>query len=76
VPECNHDWVKRLDGYVETCTPAICTKCGKYGCWCDWEGVLGHRPDSTEIADFVARGINGNDHKLEKVRTYECDPCP
>lgn len=34
-PDCKHDWVYRVDGYVEQCVPAICRECGAFGCMCD-----------------------------------------
>ena len=33
---CEHFWVYRIDGYEEQCGAAICSKCGKYGCYCDF----------------------------------------
>ena len=37
--DCKHDWVYRKDGYEEGCCPAICRKCGAFGCACDSWGV-------------------------------------
>ncbi len=61
-----HDWVLRTDGYEEQCTPAICKKCGKYGCLCDVRRDLGHSLDVLESEHFHMSGIPGNDHELEK----------
>ena len=32
---CEHEWKHNEKGYVEHCIPAICTKCGIKGCFCD-----------------------------------------
>lgn len=32
---CKHKWVYREDGWEEGCGPAICRKCGAFGCFCD-----------------------------------------
>ena len=61
--ECEHDWVRRLDGYEEQCGPAICRKCGKYGCYCDAKWAL---MDEKSKDYFETNAINGNSHELEK----------
>jgi hypothetical protein len=61
-----HDWVLRTDDYQEQCTPAICAKCGKYGCLCDVRRDLGHQMDVIESGHFHMNGMAGNDHELEK----------
>jgi len=33
--DCNHKWRYRKDGHEEECGPAICIKCGAFGCFCD-----------------------------------------
>jgi len=60
---CDHKWVERLDGYEEQCGPAICNKCGLYGCCCD--AKWGEMSDE-ERSIFERSGINGNDHEIEK----------
>jgi hypothetical protein len=64
---CQHDWVNRTDGYEEQCGAAICTKCGKYGCWCD-VGYL--KMSKEEKEDFGKRGISGNDHEIKKRNRF------
>lgn len=64
-PKCDHDWVNRTDGYEEQCGPAICTKCGRYGCWCT---ANYDRMTPEQQKRFKARGIPGNDHEIEKNR--------
>ena len=61
--ECNHEWVNRIDGYEEQSGPAICKKCGKYGCWRD---AKYSDMSDTEKEMFMIKGIPGNDHELEK----------
>ena len=35
--KCDHKWRYRKDGWEEGCIPAICLKCGAFGCVCDYE---------------------------------------
>ena len=76
---CKHNWVYRKDGYVEQCVPAICTKCGKYGCFCDFkfsnseiyykEGDEGKK---NLYLKFMENGINGDSHYIEnKMKEIE-----
>jgi hypothetical protein len=62
-PECEHKWVHRTDGYVEQCYPAICIKCGKYGCACDAKYADMSKEEKEE---FDNNGIPGNKHELEE----------
>lgn len=70
--ECNHNWVHRKDGYEEQCVPAICTKCGKYSCWCDFVKsfsyfeYIGKEEGNRIRKEFFKNGINGDNHELEK----------
>lgn len=66
--QCEHDWVLRIDGHEEGCSPAICTKCGLYGCWCDAIRSRPIEPGTSEgrFREFKARCIPGNDHEIEK----------
>ena len=61
--DCDHEWVNRNDGYEETCGPAICIRCGLYGCWCTakWSEM-----SDEEKKAFEENGINGNNHEIEK----------
>ena len=59
--DCKHNWVHRKDGYVEYCIPAICIKCGKYGCICDAQ-----LKDNMQEKEFYAKEIDGNVHEIEK----------
>ena len=63
--ECNHFWVKRLDGYEEQCTAAICLICGKYSCRCNLAAVP-EKLKERRLKLFNELGINGNAHELEK----------
>ena len=41
--KCQHDWRRRAGGYEEYCSPAICIKCGAFGCRCDYRAqILGY----------------------------------
>lgn len=33
--DCEHEWVYRKDGWEDECGPAICRKCGAFGCFCN-----------------------------------------
>jgi len=45
---CKHNWVEDPDYYVEQCTGAVCTKCGKLGCYCQVVREAGY-PRGTEL---------------------------
>lgn len=34
-PNCDHEWRYRDEGWEDECIPAICIKCGAFGCRCD-----------------------------------------
>lgn len=53
--DCDHKFVHRKDGYEEGCCPAICKKCGAFGCACDIGSQL---PDKT----FFSNGVNSYDN--------------
>jgi len=52
--DCKHDWVYHEDGYVEGCVPAICKKCGAFGCMCD----MGENRKPWE--EFCVMGLKAN----------------
>ncbi len=73
--DCQHDWVHRKDGYEEQCSPAICRKCGKYGCFCDFKrdnGLFAIPFDKELFIEkkkyFFENGINGNNHEIERQK--------
>ncbi|MEK6827328.1 MAG: hypothetical protein AABX99_02475 [Nanoarchaeota archaeon] len=37
IKDCDHQLRYRSDGWEEECVPAICIKCGAFGCGCDAE---------------------------------------
>ena len=68
---CEHFWVRRKDGYVEKCGPAICLKCGEYGCYCDFvkdqlKKCSSKTEETLKIKRYKELEVNGNDHELEK----------
>lgn len=61
---CEHNWVLRTDGYEEQCIPAICTKCGMYGCACH---AKFYAMSKEKRIEFFAKGIPGNNHQIERA---------
>ena len=51
--KCRHKWRYRKDGWEEGCVPAVCIKCGAFGCQCDIK-----RKPKKEI--FFGEGEKGN----------------
>ena len=61
IRDCEHDWVKRTDGYEEQCMPAVCVKCGAFGCYCDaLRDVFGREERDKKIRDMETRGVAGD----------------
>lgn len=68
-PDCEHDWVARLDGYEEQCGPTICSKCGAFGCYCD----VPRKKDGTHIKpleQFRKEGLNSTDDNGSWINPY------
>jgi len=67
---CEHSWVFRIDGYEEQCGAAICSKCGKYGCYCDFVNdnltMVDNLKNQKRKKEYEELGIYGNNHELEK----------
>lgn len=53
--DCEHDWAYRKNGWEEGCGPAICRKCGAYGCFCDVSSSLPKKR-------FFDNGVKGSDN--------------
>lgn len=54
--KCEHEWRYRKDGWVEGCVPAICIKCGAFGCGCQGEAM------KVPKDIFFNEGANSNDN--------------
>ena len=68
---CEHFWVFRIDGYEEQCGASICSKCGKYGCYCYFrrdqlEKCSSEEEQEKRKKEYKELGIYGNNHELER----------
>jgi len=56
--DCDHVWRERIDGFEEYCTPAVCIKCGAFGCLCD----VGRdkKRDKEFLLIFKVEGVRGD----------------
>ena len=54
--DCEHIWRYRKDGWEEGCGPAVCIRCGAFGCFCD---VYKTKPCPSKKV-FFKQGQNGD----------------